>query len=236
MAEFINIDFDINTEFKTDFSIGSFDFEAESQKPIREKVKKSAQVSEKVIEDRKLKRFIKNEEIHHLVAKKLNDLCARPKPNEQYRIVTEKAFNAYAFILSVLEEGDIEELFIAIYRINEPTVQSLINLITEGKIKKATFIISSFFNQTKRPERWAQMLAQFCKDNPDKTNFAYLHNHSKVVCIKQGGGNYYVFEGSGNMSDNARIEQYTYENNKDVYDFHTTWMTDLINQMKDKQK
>ena len=30
------------------------------------------------------------------------------------------------------------------------------------------------------------------------------------------------------MSDNARIEQYVYENNKKVFDFHKNWMLDLI--------
>jgi hypothetical protein len=30
------------------------------------------------------------------------------------------------------------------------------------------------------------------------------------------------------MSDNARIEQYTYENSKQVYDFHSSWMREVI--------
>jgi hypothetical protein len=34
--------------------------------------------------------------------------------------------------------------------------------------------------------------------------------------------------GSGNMSTNARIEQYIYENNKEVFDFHKGWMDEVI--------
>ena len=30
------------------------------------------------------------------------------------------------------------------------------------------------------------------------------------------------------MSDNARIEQYVYENNKQVFDFHKEWILKLI--------
>jgi hypothetical protein len=146
---------------------------------------------------------------------------------EQYRIVTEKQFNAFAVILAILEEEDIEEMHLAIYRINEPTVDSLINFIDAGRIKTATFIISNFFNQTKRPEKWAIRLKDFA-DTRSCVKHAYIHNHSKVLCVKTVTGNHYVFEGSGNMSDNARIEQYLYENNEVTYNFHKEWMSELI--------
>lgn len=151
-------------------------------------VSKSATISEKVVEERALKRQIANEELHTMVAKRLDDLCVRPLPGEQWRIITEKAFNAYAFICSLLAEGNIDELWIAIYRINEPTVNSLIDLVRSGRIKRAHFIISAFFNQTKKPEQWAKKLCGFCANNPNKTSFAYLHNHAKVVCAHRGGG------------------------------------------------
>lgn len=192
-------------------------------------VTQDAKITQKVVEERAMKRRIKNEEIHTLAAKRLDQLCVRPLPGEQWRIVTEKAFNAYAFICSLLQEGGIEDLHLAIYRINEPTVESLIEMIEDGRIERATIIISNFFNQTKKPERWAKRLAEFCKGHP-RVTFAYLHNHSKTVCAKQGE-NFYVFEGSGNMSDNARIEQYTYENNRLVYEFHCEWMDRLIREL-----
>lgn len=51
-------------------------------------------------------------------------------------------------------------------------------------------------------------------------------------CIKDDKGNHFVFEGSGNMSDNARIEQYLYENNQKTFNFHKQWMNDLVMAMK----
>lgn len=184
--------------------------------------------SESLIKSRAEKMFLKNENIHLLKAKALKDLCIKPKPGEHYRIITEKQFNAYAFILYLLESEIIEELSIAIYRINQPTVESLINMITAGKIKKANFVISNFFNQTKKPEQWAIMLREFCENHPN-TSHAYIHNHSKVVAAKCASG-FYVFEGSGNMSDNARIEQYIFENNKLTYQFHTDWIKQITHE------
>ena len=180
-----------------------------------------------VIKQRAEKRQIKNDSLHFIKAKALTDLCIMPKKNEQYRIITEKQFNAYAFILAILEKAEIDELHIAVYRINEPTVESIINLIDAGRIKKATFVISNYFNQTKKPEKWAIKLKEYCKGKSNITHI-YTHNHAKVACIK-AGNDYYVFEGSGNMSDNARIEQYLYENNKQSFDFHKTWMTSISN-------
>lgn len=174
-------------------------------------------------------KMIKNDDLHFFKAKNLKELCPEPKEGEQWRIVTEKQFNAYAFILNTLENYEIEELYIAVYRINQPTVKSIIKLLEDGKIKHATFVISNFFNQTKKPEKWALMLKQFCVENPKITEHIYTHNHSKIVALKTKCGKYFVFEGSGNMSNNARIEQYIYEQNKSVFEFHKSWIKELTN-------
>lgn len=187
---------------------------------------KKVTIQTKALCDKMIKRMMKNDNIHYFKASNLNNLCPIPKNGEQYRIITEKQFNAYALILALIEKSHIDELYLAIYRINEPTVESIISLIEKGHIKKATFIISNYFNQTKKPEKWAKRLKEYCDGNKN-CRHTYLHNHSKVLIIKQGE-NYYVFEGSGNMSDNARIEQYVYENNKQTYDFHKSWMEELL--------
>lgn len=183
----------------------------------------------KVITDKAIKRKIKNDELHLQKANSLDQLCQHPLKDEHYRIITEKAFNAYALILSVLKRTTIEEMYLAIYRINQPTVDSIIDFIEQGKIKTATFVISNFFNQTKKPERWAMKLRDYAATN-DKVQHIYIHNHAKIMAMKTTDGNHYVFEGSGNMSDNARIEQYVYDNNKDIFEFHKAWMNELINQ------
>lgn len=181
--------------------------------------------SSAIIEQRAIKKLIKNQQIHTLKAKALKDLCIKPLPGEQYRIITEKQFNAFAFLLTLLESEVIEEMYLAIYRINEPTVTSIIDYIVTGKIKKASFVISNFFNQTKKPEKWAIKLKMFCDEN-ENCHHAYVHNHAKVVAAKTQSG-FYVFEGSGNMSDNARIEQYIYENCEQSFLFHKNWITEL---------
>jgi len=181
----------------------------------------------KAVKSTAIKKILKNNEIHYIKAKALTDVAAKPKKGEQYRIITEKQFNAYALILLILQDEVIEEMFLAIYRINQPTVDSLIDFIDAGKIKKATFVISNFFNQTKKPEVWAKKLRDYCETNKS-CKHVYIHNHSKILAVKTNKGDHYVFEGSGNMSDNARIEQYLYENCEQSFSFHKDWMQRLI--------
>ena len=129
----------------------NFDLNFDFSKPH---IHKSAQIEQQVVNSKAHKRFVKNEERHYAAAKALADLCDEPQEGEQWRILTEKAFNAYAFICHLLTTGNIDELYLAIYRINEPTVAAITQMLDDGRIKHANFIISSFFNQTKKPERW----------------------------------------------------------------------------------
>ena len=168
------------------------------------------------------KRYEKNIKLHTIKAKHLSDVAPLPKKGEHYLIVTEKQFNAFAMIVNLIESKTIDEMHLAIYRINEPTVEAIINFIEAGKIKRGTFVISSFFNQTKKPEKWAIKLKNYCEHN-ENFKHIYTHNHAKVLAARVGD-DHYVFEGSGNMSDNARIEQYRYENSKEAFDFHKDWM------------
>ncbi len=184
------------------------------------------EITESVLKQRAIKKKLKNEQMHYIRAKALSDICGEPAEGEQWRIITEKQFNAFALILHLLQTRVIEEMYLAVYRINEPTVTSIIEFIESGKIKKSVFVISSFFNQTKKPEQWAIMLKLFA-DKKANCYHVYTHNHAKVLAVRTSKNEFFVFEGSGNMSDNARIEQYIYENSKQSFEFHKKWMTEL---------
>lgn len=180
---------------------------------------------ELVVKTQATKRYLKNIKTHIAKGKHLLDAAPLPKKDEHYLIITEKQFNAFAVIVSLVKDYIIDEMHLAIYRINEPTVQAIIDLIEAGKIKEGTFVISNFFNQTKKPEQWAILLRDYCKQNKDFKHI-YVHNHAKVL-IARVKDDHYVFEGSGNMSDNARIEQYRFENNQQSFEFHKKWMQQI---------
>jgi hypothetical protein len=187
----------------------SFEFEKHTEKPLisaKTKIKYENIVTKKV---RDLKNLIK-----------LNEL----KENEQIRIITEKSYNAITFIEFIIGNEEIEEIYIAVYRMNLPAVQKIINWANEGI--KMTILLSNFFRENKRYERWAETLANNAAQNKNINVFFYP-SHAKVFLAKTKSGKHFVFEGSGNLSDNARIEQYIFENNEKTYKFHKSWLESL---------
>lgn len=186
-----------------------------------------ASIDKKVVEDKALKLRLRNDEIHCRKAATLDEFCQRPQPGEQYRIITEKQFNSYALILSILQQTDIERLWLSFYSINTATAESIINLVETGRIRQANLVMSVFFIAKKTPPKPIMLLKSFCEANPNM-RCAFVYNHSKVCAIETADGNHYVFEGSGNCTDNARIEQFVYENNRLTCDFHASWMDKLI--------
>lgn len=151
-----------------------------------------------------------------------NDL----KKNVQYRIVTSNSFNAISVLEYVSQTEQIEEIYIAVYRMNLKSVDYLKRMADDTGIK-LVIILSTFFRENKKYERWCEELMKYVESN-DSSKVEYAWNHAKVFLAKTKSGKHIVFEGSGNLSDNARIEQYIIEDNKAVFDFHKEWIMDLF--------
>jgi hypothetical protein len=149
---------------------------------------------------------------------KLNELTFLPIPNQQIRIVTRKAINSFDFILSILHKVKIEKLIIAFYRIGKKVINELHELQKQDKIGKIVFLINDSFPKLV-PDAW-NLLKSF---ESSVWIVKVENNHTKIILIKTDE-NYYVIEGSGNLSVNARIEQYLFENNKKSFLFHQNWI------------
>lgn len=144
----------------------------------------------------------------------------------QYRFVTMKNFNALPVLEWILQKYSVTEVFLAVYRMNQPSVETLKNLILNNNIE-CHILVSNFFRENKKYERWARELTLFGKNNNVKVTFA--RNHAKVFIAKTRCGKHIVFEGSGNLSDNARIEQYLLEDCPETYNFHREWIKEIAN-------
>jgi predicted small secreted protein len=145
----------------------------------------------------------------------------------QYRIITERGFNAISVIEYLNNFYELEEIYIAVYRMNQKSVNYLIQLISVNNIKM-NIVLSSFFRENKKYEKWCNDLVDYSK-NKKNVNVKFSWIHAKVFLSKTKCNKYIVFEGSGNLSDNARIEQYLIENNKTTYNFHKKWIGEILN-------
>jgi hypothetical protein len=150
--------------------------------------------------------------------------------NVQYRMVTDKSFNAIVVIDYLLKKYELVEIYIAVYRMNLLSVNKLKSIIDDGNVK-CFILLSSFFRENKRYERWAEDLLMYAENKKD-VQISFAVNHAKVFIAKTKDNRHIVFEGSGNLSDNARIEQYLIEDNEVTYNFHKQWIIDTLKPKK----
>lgn len=181
------------------------------------------------MEDKKLRMVVQKEKIFCQAAVDFQEFCRTPLPGEQFRIVTNKCWNGYTLIKRVLATGAvIDELYLAVYSINDVAARGLMKAYESGQIKAGWFIVSDLFwkYRNKEAHQVYRTFRKFCQGT--KTlHHGYMDNHAKVTCIKESG-NYLVMEGSGNLSDNAKIEQLLFENNKQSFDFHSGWIREAV--------
>lgn len=145
----------------------------------------------------------------------------------QYRIVTSKSFNALCVIEFIDNNYVIDEIFIAVYRMNSKATMYLHDFIERGI--NINIAVSDFFRENKRYERWCHDLIRFA-EKYDNVSVKFVRSHAKVFLCKTECGKYIVFEGSGNLSDNSRIEQYLLEDSPKMYEFHKKWIMELTDE------
>jgi len=154
------------------------------------------------------------------------------KPGIQYRIITEHGFNAISVVKYLDDFYNIKEIYVAVYRMNQLSTNKLIEFIDKGTVK-CNILLSSFFRENKKYEKWCEDLILYSKDK-ENVNISFAWTHAKVFLAKTENNKHIVFEGSGNLSDNARIEQYIIEDNSITYKFHKQWIDDILNVENDE--
>lgn len=149
---------------------------------------------------------------------RISDLSGLPLKNEHKRIVTRKAINSFDFIQAILAKEKINELYIAFYRIGKKTATQLKEIQEKGHVDNITFLINDGFPKLV-PDAY-NLIKGYESEN---WKVKLENNHTKIILAKTKN-NFYIVEGSGNLSINARIEQYCFDNNEEIYNFHKTWI------------
>lgn len=176
-----------------------------------------------ITQTREYKAKIKYQQLITSRAKSFNDIVSLDLiENTQYRIVTSMSFNAITVIQYLLKYYQITEMSIAVFRMNNKAFDYLKEFILKDDVP-SNILVSIFFSNNKKYERWAKELMDLGR-NQINVNVGYGNTHTKIFICKTKCGKHIVFEGSGNITHNERLEQYIYENNKQVYDFHKSWI------------
>ena len=153
--------------------------------------------------------------------------------NHVAHIVTQKMINAFTFVEYFCSIGVVKELDIAIYCISTKTIIILFALLDAGQIEYCNLLVNDNASRMK-PGIWQRLLDE--AENRDNFTLWAQNNHAKVI-MADVNGRFYAVEGSGNLNDNARVEQYTVTISEELVNWHRSWLrNDVIGIKKVKGK
>ncbi len=156
----------------------------------------------------------------------LQDLTGQlPAPGEIFFLWSLKSFNAFSFIKYVItDRGKLDELVLSTYNITRVIFETLMRLVDNGLIDHLHLTLSDVA-KSRFPQIYDLVNGESAKR--DHVEVLYMWNHSKVSLMRSGD-DYFIAEGSGNFSENARHEQYIFMNSKDIYEFRRGWIKNRI--------
>ena len=144
-----------------------------------------------------------------------------PAREEFFFLQTNNSFNAFTFIPYVCKTVKVRRLYASTYSISRKVITALMELHSRGFVDEITLLISD--SMIKRNPMTIDVLLGVAAANRN-LNVLFGWNHSKVCLLRttaqdEEEDNYFVIEGSGNWSENAAMEQYTFANCKGLFDF-----------------
>ena len=181
------------------------------------------------MDDAILKRYC---EKHYAMIEKIDDI-GLPEKGQQFRLVTRRVFNAMQMIEYICKREVISDLKISIYSVSHSAALILINLIDQGRIKKVEILMSNLRNKAHREK---EVIIKNLFSKHPKISLFFCNSHAKTFSCATERNNYFTLEGSGNMSWNSRVENYTLDNCKELYEFSCQWMSDIKKFVKDKKE
>lgn len=120
----------------------------------------------------------------------------------------------------------IRKMTISTLSMSQENVDSLANLLNGGYVDQLNLIISHYFFSHER-----QALIPYIYQNLDINNqfqLAVSGTHAKTVIFDTLGGKKIVIHGSANLRSSNNLEQFTIEDNPELFDFYDDYQDRII--------
>lgn len=147
-----------------------------------------------------------------------------PGPNECLLIKSNGLSDTGAIFEYMLSKEKCETLYLATWIISKDNIDIILNALKTGKLKSLVFVVSTRLRQLKKSV-YAYLVEQFL-EYPDQIYYKVCNSHAKTFSLSTEK-NYYTVIGSGNWTQNPRIENYILHNDKAIFEFNKEWMEEL---------
>ena len=159
-------------------------------------------------------------------AQDLMDNTELPQPGEVYHYISDARYDFFNVIVATVNKiQPVHEFYGSTWTMNRYNVLDLLGLLDKGYIEKAAILTGTYFKR-RESSVYAQLVTGLAKRGQ---RFNAFINHTKIVLLKTET-DYIVFEGSANFTANPRLENYIICNDQGLYDFHRSWMEEMLAQ------
>lgn len=156
----------------------------------------------------------------------IQEIGGLPKQHEYQLYKSNGLSDTGSIFKHIARQGKIDTLYLSTWIISRSNIDFLIEQIRSENTKQIVFIVSTRLKQLKKSD-YAYLVEQF-KQYPERIKFRVCNSHAKTFSVNDFEGNYYTVTGSGNWTENPRIENYIILNDKFAYDHNKDWMLELI--------
>lgn len=154
----------------------------------------------------------------------MQDFGGFPNENQYFAIKTNGTSDCGSIFSYILEEwNEINEMYLATWTISKQNIKRLKEAIESGKLKELTLVFSSTLKGA-NPALYASLvgaLKQF-----DNVKLKEINSHAKTFSVTNGK-DFITVTGSANWSENPRIENFLILNDKNLFEHHKDWMSEL---------
>lgn len=146
-----------------------------------------------------------------------------PTQEEFFFLQSNKQFNAFTFIPLISKFKTIKKLYATTYSINRNVIEALVELHKSGIIDSMELVVNDSI--LSRNPVVCDLLRSVNQEYANiQVRFAWTH---AKVCLAETKEDNFIIEGSGNWSENAMYEQYTFANSKSLFDFRKKLITEI---------
>lgn len=166
--------------------------------------------------------------------KQLSNLIKTPpQKDECYKMLSVGGgFSSIAVIKFIAEREKINKLYVSTFRIGKLQFEVLLRLRQNSKLDKAFFITSATQKRAddkliykEKSYNYYNFVVTKCNEND--WQIKYFDNHSKLI-LMQTDKNFYVVETSSNLNENPKMEQFSFENDKQLFEWYEQLFKELL--------
>ena len=154
----------------------------------------------------------------------MQDFGGFPNENQYFAIKTNGTSDCGSIFTYALQNWEeITEMYLATWTISKQNIKIIKEAMESGKLKNLTMVFSSTLKGA-NPALYASLIGAL--KSFENVKLKEINSHAKTFSISNGK-DYITVSGSANWSENPRIENFLILNDKNLFEHHKDWMSEL---------